>query len=262
MPLVEQLEETGTLFFRLRSYLPLVLVLLVIASLPHLGQPFISDTLNLSWELLSIAVSLCGLMIRVLTIGYAPRGTSGRNTGRQIADTLNTTGMYSLVRHPLYLGNFLLGLGVSLIMVRAWWIPLIYSLSFALYYERIILAEEQFLRSKFGEKYLSWASHIPAIIPYAPVWVKPATTFSLRQAIRREYQSMFGAALSLFLAEQATEQRDYGWFRPDHGWLVATATVILVYVAIRIIHKKTDILSGSVDPPDSSGIAPSSSLEC
>ncbi|MGB8874133.1 MAG: hypothetical protein WCC75_12145, partial [Desulfobaccales bacterium] len=45
--------------------------------------------------------------------GLPPRGTSGRNTQGQVAETLNTTGIYSLVRNPLYLGNFLIWLGLS-----------------------------------------------------------------------------------------------------------------------------------------------------
>lgn len=48
------------------------------------------------------------------TIGQVPKGTSGRNTSQQVADTLSTDGVYSVVRHPLYLGNFLMCMGVSM----------------------------------------------------------------------------------------------------------------------------------------------------
>jgi protein-S-isoprenylcysteine O-methyltransferase Ste14 len=243
MPLVEELERTGNVLFRWRSYLPLILVVLIAASLPFLGEPFQSPVLDLVWELFSIAVSLLGLFVRILTIGYAPRSTSGRNTKKQVADTLSTTGMYSLVRHPLYLGNFLLGLGVSLILIRAWWIPAIYALSFTLYYERIMLAEEQFLRGKFGEAYLAWTSRTHAIIPRLRGWAKPPTPFSTRQAIRREYQSAFGLALTLFLAEQFTEVRSAGWFSPDREWLVAIVASITIYLIFRFLHKKTRLLS-------------------
>jgi protein-S-isoprenylcysteine O-methyltransferase Ste14 len=243
MPLVEELEHTGNVLFRWRSYLPLIMVVLLVASLPYLGEPFSSPSLNLAWEMLCIAVSLLGLFVRVIAIGYAPRSTSGRNTKKQVADTLSTTGMYSLVRHPLYLGNFLLGLGVSLILIRAWWIPAIYSLSFALYYERIMLAEEQFLRGKFGDAYLAWASRTPAIIPRLRGWLKPSASFSTRQALRREYQSTFGLALTLFIAEQFTEVRSSGWFSPDREWLVAISASIAIYLIFRFLHKKTRLLS-------------------
>jgi len=68
--------------------------------------------LTLPGELIFLGVSILGETIRIFTVGYAPRNTSGRNTiAGQIADELNTSGIYSLVRHPLYLGNFFIWLG-------------------------------------------------------------------------------------------------------------------------------------------------------
>lgn len=53
--------------------------------------------------------------------------------------------MYSIVRNPLYLGNFLMVLRVVLVL-RVWWLSLLYLLVFTIYYERIIFAEEMFLK--------------------------------------------------------------------------------------------------------------------
>jgi len=102
-----------------------------------------------AWELFCLGVSLLGLYIRVMTIGYRPHGTSGRNTHGQVAETLNTEGMYSITRHPLYLGNYFNWLGLAL-FTHDWWLPVIVSLAFWLYYERIMFAEESFLEEKFG----------------------------------------------------------------------------------------------------------------
>lgn len=117
MALQEEFENSGVWLFRWRSYLPLALI-----------------------------------GIRIFTIGHTSKRTSGRNTKRQIADTLNTTGIYSVVRHPLYLGNFFMFLGVML-FAHLWWLLLIYILVFWLYYERIMFAEEAFLRKNFGDEY-------------------------------------------------------------------------------------------------------------
>ncbi len=48
-------------------------------------------------------------------------------------------------------------LGVML-FAHTWWLALIYILAFWLYYERIMFAEEAFLRKKFGDEYLTWAN--------------------------------------------------------------------------------------------------------
>jgi protein-S-isoprenylcysteine O-methyltransferase Ste14 len=87
--------------------------------------------------------------------GYVPRGTSGRNTRWQVAETLNTTGMYSIVRNPLYLGNFIIVLGI-LLFVQVWWIVVIGIVGFWFFYERIVFTEEGFLRRKFGTVFLEW----------------------------------------------------------------------------------------------------------
>ena len=104
-----------------------------------------------------------------------PKDTSRRNTGRPQAETLNTTGLYSVVRHPLYLGNYLMWLGVAL-FPGAWWAPVIVSLVFWLYYERIMFAEEEFLRRQFGEHYTAWAAATPAFLPRLGRWRSPGRT--------------------------------------------------------------------------------------
>ncbi|MBW6498500.1 MAG: DUF1295 domain-containing protein [Bacteroidales bacterium] len=61
---------------------------------------------------------LLGFGIRIYIVGHTPKNTSGRNTSGQLADELNTTGVYSVVRHPLYLGNFFMWLGMAVITLK------------------------------------------------------------------------------------------------------------------------------------------------
>src|SRR5690625_4190690 len=113
----------------------------------------------------AVLVSIAGLSIRLVTIGFTSKNTSGRNTTEgQVADTLNTTGIYSTVRHPLYLGNFLMWLGIALWTGNFWFI-ISFCLFYWVYYERIMFAEESFLRKKFGDRYLEWAEQTPAFFP-------------------------------------------------------------------------------------------------
>ena len=133
MAMIEELEASGRWLFRWRSYLPLVMLVLIFASLRHFSYPYNSEILDQIWELFCLFIGFLGLLIRGLVAGYVPQQTSGRNTKQQVAKTLNTTGMYSIVRNPLYLGNFFMGLAIVMFL-RIWWIPLIYLLSFMLYY--------------------------------------------------------------------------------------------------------------------------------
>lgn len=232
MPLLEEFESSGNLLFRWRSYLPLIAALLIFAGLERFEYPLGSHSLDQIWELMCLAVCSLGLAIRALTIGSTANRTSGRNTTEQVADTLNTTGMYSIVRHPLYLGNFFIVLGV-VIFYRVWWISLVYMLLFAVYYER---------RRKFGQTYLDWASNTPAFLPRFSQWKKPALSFSWKKVLRREYHGVLGVVATMFLLEVAGDvYQGYG-LKIDSLWAIILFFSGGSYLVIRFLHKHTHLL--------------------
>ena len=47
-----------------------------------------------------LLVGLTGLFIRLHVVGHAAENTSGKKNKK--ADQVNSTGIYSIVRHPLY----------------------------------------------------------------------------------------------------------------------------------------------------------------
>lgn len=132
-----------------------------------------------------------------------------------MADSLNTTGIYSLVRHPLYLGNFLMWLGVSLLTCHAGFI-LLFVLAYWLYYERIMFAEEQFLRCKFGKRYLTWANRTPAIIPDFKSFTPPRLPFSWKKVIKKEKNGIFALFLTFSLFDHLAAPGDPSRHGP-HG---------------------------------------------
>ena len=186
MPLREEFEKTGNLMFRWRSYLPLLAVGIVFAGMMYYKHPGQCDKWDDLVEIACMAVAFFGEGIRMYVAGHVPKRTSGRNTSGQVADDINKTGLYSIVRHPLYLGNFFIILGISM-MLFIWWFILLSVLIFWLYYERIAFAEEEFLRKKFGDAYLEWANKTPAFIPRFKNWKKPELPFSLKAALKKEY---------------------------------------------------------------------------
>lgn len=239
--LADEFIKAGNWLFRWRSYLPLALLILAIPAAADSARRFGDQPLNPAWELLCLAVACLGLAVRVLTVGYVPAGTSGRNTLKQVASTLNATGMYSVVRHPIYLGNFLMWLGMSL-LPRCWWFTVITVLIFWLYYERIMFAEEGFLLAQFGDLYREWAARTPAFIPKLANWVKPDLPFSLKSVISREYSTFF-TIMAIFTVLNGI----MGWFArgtpmPDRFTVTLFAFGLLTYVAIRLLKKNTSLL--------------------
>ena len=198
MAMIEELERSGNWLFRGRSYFPLVLYALM-AAVIGMGWDPLFQTFDPISAMVCIAISMLGLVVRSLTIGYTPRGTSGRNTkAGQVAEVLNTKGMYSLVRHPLYLGNFFMWLGI-MIYVGNIWFTVVCCLLYWLYYERIMFAEEAFLRGKFGQAYLDWSVDVPSFWPRNLKWIAPDVAFSMRNVLKREYNGFFAVFLSLAL---------------------------------------------------------------
>lgn len=111
------------------------------------------------------------------------------------------------MRHPLYLGNYVIWLGAAL-FPRAWWLPALVSLAFWVYYERIMLAEEAFLRPKFGEDYERRANATPAFWPFSRGWRqrwRRPLTFSARITLRREYSGFYGIVATFTLLELVAE---------------------------------------------------------
>lgn len=237
----EDFESAGGWLFRWRTYLPFAMVAVAGLALIQYPSPNWGKPAHELWEGMSLAVSLCGLAIRVFTVGHAPHGTSGRNTSRQVADTLNTTGAYSVVRNPLYLGNFAIGLGIAL-RPGLWWLALIYVLSFWLYYERIVFAEEAFLRRRFGARYLAWADATPVFLPRSRGYRKAELPFSLRNALRREYSGLLTLVVVMFVLESAGDLFAVPRRPLDTAWLAGLGITVVACAAVKVLKKGTTLL--------------------
>ena len=242
MQISEHFTYVSPFFFRWRGYLFVVLLPIILLSYVGFTFPFGSHTLDLFWEIGCFLVSLLGLAVRILTVGSIPGGTSGRNTSRRRADVLNTTGMYSIVRHPLYLGNYLIALGASL-FPRTWFLPIIVSLAFILHYERVIFSEEEYLVRKFGEEFRTWAARVPTIIPRFRNYQPPELSFSWKAALRREFYGLSGIIAIFFGLDIIGDSIVYGRITFDPFWGPLFIGGLGFFFIMRVLKKKTDLLN-------------------
>jgi protein-S-isoprenylcysteine O-methyltransferase Ste14 len=241
MVLHKQIESQGNWLFKHRGILPLIIlaagiVVFVYSKLDpsnlFYGKPPFTDYYTLG----CIFVALLGLAIRIYTVGHTPDNTSGRNTSKQVADTLNRTGIYSIVRHPLYIGNFLMWLGIALVVQNFWFVA-VFVLLYWIYYERIIYAEEQFLSRKFGDVYTEWTDKTPAIIPNFKLFVKPNMPFNWKKVLRQEKNGQVALfiifALFDFIGLLIQKNRDYNYTL----YIVCIISIIL-YIVLRYMKNK------------------------
>lgn len=247
MALIEEMKKQGDFMFRYRSFLPIPLLLAGIIYHIYIHTIDVSNVPGVYYYFICFGVSFLGLVIRAFTIGYTPKNTSGRNTKQQVAENVNSTGIYSIVRHPLYLGNFFMWLGLAMVSF-SFWFTLTFILFYWIYYERIMFAEEAFLRGKFGEEYIRWAENVPAFIPDFKLWKPSKTFFSFRNVIKRETTGFFLLVFLIFLFEYTHEIMLNGYNFAElspvgHFWFWFFVFAALFYLIIRIIRKNTQWLT-------------------
>ncbi|HRP32563.1 MAG TPA: isoprenylcysteine carboxylmethyltransferase family protein [Agriterribacter sp.] len=71
------------------------------------------------------------------------------------AHSLQTTGIYSVTRNPMYVGLSLLYLGIACI-IGNWWNFFLFPLLLLIVQEYVIKREEKYLVRRFGEAYLDY----------------------------------------------------------------------------------------------------------
>ncbi len=245
MTLKREVVTQGNFLFRYRGTLPLIVLAAglgvfawTIYKQPDAFSPFLSGP----YRYICLAVCLLGQIVRIVTVGYTPKDTSDRNWAEQIANVLNTTGMYSMVRHPLYLGNFLMWLGIAMLTAN-FWLILAFIFFYWIYYERIMFAEENFLEQKFGEVYTEWAGHTPAFIPALGQYKKPMMPFSWKKVMKNE-KNGFNAITLLFYIFQMTEEfiTTGHVFTRFNFWFWAMVFGLTTYFTLKFLKKGTNLL--------------------
>lgn len=88
-------------------------------------------------------------------------------------EVLTTTGPYAFVRHPLYLGSFLIAVGLALAGGHWLW-PSAVGAYFGLVYARTLREETERLTALFGHAYVEYAARVPALLPRLTPYRGPA----------------------------------------------------------------------------------------
>jgi protein-S-isoprenylcysteine O-methyltransferase Ste14 len=243
MKLLDQLVQDGDRLFRWRSYLPLVLVPVVVAGVMTTSPPFSARGSERIWECVSVAVALAGLALRVWAVGSAPSGTSERSTVNPRASQLRTTGPYSILRHPLYVANGLMAFGLSL-FPGVWYLPIILVLATVLYYERIAIREEAFLADRFGAEFEAWSRRVPGCRPSLSSYTRSAIPFSWKKVLRHEFHGLLVIAAGAFVFDALQESWRARAWGVDTLWLWCFAASAALFVVFAALKRGTRLFEG------------------
>ena len=113
---------------------------------------------------------------------------------------------------------------------------------FWVYYERIIFAEENFLRNKYGEPYLKWTMETPIFIPRLRGWRRPNLNFSFKNVLKREYSGFFALFFTCGLFDLIENYTRYDHWYLDNFWAYSLCIIGSITIILRTLKKKTKIL--------------------
>jgi protein-S-isoprenylcysteine O-methyltransferase Ste14 len=154
----------GNFFFKYRNGLFIFLYALLFIPSPALFTPERFGINYWIWPMaMGLMVTITGQLIRGATIGLAYIIRGGKD-GKVYADDLVTQGIFNHCRNPLYVGNILMLLGVGILSNSLIYVLIVMPL-FMLIYHAIVLAEENFLRGKFGESYVAYCKRVNRWVP-------------------------------------------------------------------------------------------------
>ena len=181
---------SGNFFFRFRNALfPVVVLTVILFTRPalFLGSP----TLDRVVAALGLAVALGGQCFRLLVIGFVYIKRGGKD-GHIYAKNLVTEGFYAHTRNPMYVGNFMIALGMSMIYGAFEMYALVVPFFFFAYLS-IVVAEERYLRERFGNEYDEYARSVNRFIPDLRGIRKSLASyrFDWKRALRKDYGTLY-----------------------------------------------------------------------
>ncbi len=137
----------------------------------HSGDEVIDFVL----EFLGFICILKGTFLRMVARGH-------KKANSKESHSLVTSGVYSVIRNPMYFGTFMIGLGFTLIL-WPWWAVPIFVIVFYLRFKRQVRREEKFLLDSFGDQFRQYCEKTPRIFPSFDTMLhfNPKKIFNLKE---------------------------------------------------------------------------------
>ena len=157
----QRLEPALSRILRVLAYLIAIILFLPRIPLPWLYVQLWPSGFWLFW--LGASITVAGLLFAVWAREHLGRNWSRSVTIKQ-GHELIATGPYAAVRHPIYTGTLIgfLGMAIAVSQVRGF---IAFALIFLVLWVKLRM-EEEWMRSQFGETYVTYAHRTAALVPY------------------------------------------------------------------------------------------------
>ena len=232
--------STGNFFFKYRNWI----FILFYAALFIPSWPLFSATqFGSSYYIWPISIGLfitcLGQLIRGLTIGLAYIVRGGKE-GKPYAEGLVTEGIFNHCRNPLYVGNILMLLGVGILANSLVYVVIVIPI-FLFIYQAIVLAEENFLRGKFGPGFDEYCKKVNRWFPNLKGIGKTLSSmqFNWKRWILKEHTTQFIwlIGITLLLLLNYPELTGHANFQRNLLLGICLGVLTLIYILIRYLKK-------------------------
>lgn len=187
-------------------------------------------------DILGIGIVLVGFLIRIAARGHkAEVSWNGRS--------LMSDGLYGLVRHPMYFGTLLIGLGIVFVLFE-WWVFLIFLFIFLVIYAPQVRKEENALAKLFGGEYKFYCRKTPKYFPNINFFkANPRDCLFFKWAwLKKELPSLIVVSIIIIALETWQDIRFFG-----HAEFLKEALkfllVVVFFIGIcSVFYKKENVL--------------------
>jgi protein-S-isoprenylcysteine O-methyltransferase Ste14 len=220
----------GNFFFKYRNWIFILFY----------GALFIPSWPLFIWPIIiGLFITILGQLIRGLTIGLAYIVRGGKE-GKPYAEGLVTEGIFNHCRNPLYVGNILMLLGVGILANSVVYVAIVIPI-FLFVYQAIVLAEENFLRGKFGAGFDAYCKKVNRWFPNLKGIGKTLSSmeFKWRRWILKEHTTQFiwlvGIVLILLL--KYPELTGHDEKLRNTALIISLSFLVILYALIRYLKK-------------------------
>jgi protein-S-isoprenylcysteine O-methyltransferase Ste14 len=194
------------------------------------GPGYFADEL---WEVSGIALIFFGQLLRVSSRGYKSECSKNGNA-------LVTSGPYSMVRNPMYLGILLIGAGVVLFLFH-WWVFLIFLAVFISRYLGLFAKEEAVLTRAFGKSYQEYMKKVPRLLPRLDFLVKTDIRRFLPLKMswfKREVPSILAVLTVILVVESWEELKSGSWQEAIHEFVLYLAIFLSYFFLVIFLSRQ------------------------
>lgn len=172
-----------------------------------LSRPVYDGAWGKVLDTIGVDIFLSGFLFRIAARDY--KAKTSLESKRLVAG-----GPYALVRNPMYLGTFLIGAGIILILF-AWWVFFLFLAIFLAIYLLQVRREETILRKRFGAEYAEYCKNVPRFLPkligLGEINLLKCLYFKW-SGLKKELPSLLGSAIFIILIKIRAAYADLGFF--------------------------------------------------